>query len=73
MKQNINLKNIAKLSLQNENLSPLNAIDLSLLSQTSGVIYVSKNEYIEIVSSYALVLDRPGGFSFAATRGARQC
>ena len=59
MKQNINLKNIAKLSLQNENLSPLNAIDLSLLSQTSGVIYVSKNDYIEIVSSYALVLDRP--------------
>ena len=59
MKQNINLKNIAKLSLQNENLSSLNAIDLSLLSQTSGVICVSKNDYIEIVSSYALVLDRP--------------
>ena len=59
MKQNINLKNIAKLSLQNENLSPINAVDLSLLSQTSGVIYVSKNEYVEIVSSYALVLDRP--------------
>ena len=59
MKQNINLKNIAKLSLQNENLSPLNVVDLSLLSQTSGVICVSKNEYVEIVSSYALVLDRP--------------
>jgi len=41
VKQNINLKNIAKLSLQNENLSPLNAVDLSLLSQTSGVICVS--------------------------------
>ena len=59
MKQNINLKNIAKLSLQNENLSPLNAIDLSMLSQTSGVIYVNKSQYVEIVSSYALVLDRP--------------
>ncbi len=59
MKQDINLKNIAKLSLQNENLSSLNAVDLSLLSQTSGVICVSKNEYVEIVSSYALVLDRP--------------
>ncbi len=59
VKQKRHRKTIAKLSLQNETLSPLNAIDLSLLSQTSGVICVSKNEYVEIISSYALVLDRP--------------
>lgn len=58
MKHKKNIKNIASLSLKSGQFSGLNAIDFALLSGSVGTVYVNPNEYIDIIASHGLVLDR---------------
>jgi len=58
VKQNIDIQNLAKQADLSGELSALHIIDLSLLAGSVRIVHVNYNQYIDIVSSYGLVLDR---------------